>query len=265
MEVSSGALQCITDPHTLNKPYESAKDGMLSAVLEGKKNVMNMDCTLKTTHQMEPSLAVEHSKLLPGLKLRLDTDSKLNSTLSADYKLDNLMITSKVNPAKANIDIDAAFGLGSLNAGVKTAYNYGKGSLATPEISAEFKVDAYSVQVGCKNFGESISGVVHTEISKGTEVALSFEQTSKNKSTDLNLAVGAAWQQLQGKGGQGRDDVRVVRTAGPPGSEDQGMMKLTGEGARGTDKGRQVAGQIQAAKLTAGNAHRFGITALWNM
>lgn len=70
----------------------------------------------------------------------------------------------------------------------------GKGSLATPELSAEFKVDAYSVQVGCKNFGESISGVVHTEISKGTEVALSFEQTSKNKNTDLNLAIGAAWQ-----------------------------------------------------------------------
>ena len=69
------------------------------------------------------------SKLLPGLKLRLDTDSKLNSTLAADYKLDNLMITSKINPAKANIDIDAAFGLGSLNAGVKTAYNYGRSAV----------------------------------------------------------------------------------------------------------------------------------------
>ena len=51
---------------------QSAKDGMLSAVLEGKRSVMNMDCTLKTTHQMEPSLAVEHrclSSFLPTMRV----------------------------------------------------------------------------------------------------------------------------------------------------------------------------------------------------
>ncbi|KAJ1483132.1 eukaryotic porin/Tom40 [Baffinella frigidus] len=233
---------------------KAEKDGSLSGVIELKQNVRGVDCTGKIDTKSQLNLVFEHGDLIPGLKLKGEGAlSGSTSKITADYKHDKVMATASIDTVKSVIGINSVFGFNAFNAGFSSNYTYkgkdGKAVWSSPAFAAQYDGGDYQVGASCKDMGGSLGVAVHKTISKETSVAVSIEQATKNKNTSLDVALGASY--------------KVDKDASLKGKVDsKGVISLLYSQKLKSNTTLKVSGEINSSKLSAANAHKFGLAAL---
>jgi len=234
----------------LTSTFTRAENGSITGVLQAKRKIMALDCTFKIDSKGKSNFVCEHGSLVPGWKFKAEGahDGSV-SKFSADAKYDMIMSTAALDANKSSIALTSAVGMNGFAAGVSTNYDFKKGALKTPDVAAEYTANDFQLGVTAKNGFSTIGAGYHKEMNKETSVAISVEQSSKDGKTSVDGVLGVAYKIDKDSSVKGKvNSDGIISFAYVQKLRPQLTIKL--------------AGALNSSKLSAANAHKFGLTAL---
>jgi len=168
--------------------------GKVAGNLETKYKVSDLGLTLTekwdTNNTLNTKLDVQ-DKLLPGLKLTLDTNFAPNSgsksgKLKAEYKHDTACLNADMDMALSAINASAVVGHKGWLAGYQTSFDIGKSALVKNNFGLGYSAGDFVLHTSVAN-GAEFGASVYQKVNKGLETGVSLGWSSANSTTTFGI------------------------------------------------------------------------------
>jgi voltage-dependent anion channel protein 2 len=233
----------------------------LTGAMEFKKGVASVgDVTVKSDHAFDdPTLTIENSSLMKGLKLKADVPclpAKLTSkgiTISPEYKHDLLMLTAKTDTKKKSSVVDVCFAAGPATAGVKTTLGI-DGKATGTEAAVQYKAGSINVFAKYEKDTNKASGSLHTSLNSDLAVAMSASVGPEkgSKETSVDVVMGAHYTIDGANSVKGKVDKK-------------GILSVCYVSKARKDLELKVTASIDSGNLSQSNKHQWGVFAIMSM
>lgn len=172
----------------------NTESGQVTGNLEAKYKVKELGLTITdkwtTDNTLNATMDVQ-DKLLPGLKLSLDTKfapatGSKGGKISAEYKHDTATISADMDLGLSAINASAVVGHKGWLAGYNTTFDIGKSALTKHHVGLGYAAPDFVLHTSVAN-GTEFGGSVFQKVSPTLETGVSLGWNSANSSTSFGI------------------------------------------------------------------------------